>query len=109
MRSYVAVAAVAALALAALAYGEANPQPSPDKMVVSVKLTAAQLEAVKAGGGKNVTINLSKNQLGDLPKTVEGKAFSLTLNTSHLRTNNTVVVNMEISAERVSMNPQPSP
>ncbi len=108
MKSLVVVVAAATLALAALAYAM-DPQPSPDKMVVSVKLTAAQLEAVKAGGGRDVTISLARNQLGDLPRTVEGKAFSLTLNTSHLRTNNTVVVNMEISAERVSMNPQPSP
>ena len=108
MKSLVAVAAAAALALAALAYAM-DPQPSPDKRVVSVKLTAAQLEVVKAGGGKNVTIKLSKSQLGDIPKTVEGRAFPLTLNTSHLRTNNMVVVSMEISAERVSMNPQPSP
>jgi len=108
MRSAVVITAVAALALAALAYAEANPQPSPGTKVVSVKLTAAQLEAVKAAGGRDVTISLSRSQLGDIPKTVEGRAFALTLNTSHLRTD-TVVITMEISQDRILMDPQPSP
>ena len=109
MRSAIVITAVAALALAAFAYAEANPQPSPGTKVVSVKLTAAQLEAVKGGGGRNVTISLSRNQLGDIPKTVEGRAFPLTLNTSHLRKDGIVVINMEVSKERVMMDPQPSP
>lgn len=108
MRIAVVATAAAALALAALAYAEANPQPSPGKKVVSVKLTAAQLEAVKGGGGRDVTITLSRSQLGDIPATVEGRAFALTLNTSHLRTD-TVVITMEISQDRILMDPQPSP
>ncbi|UCH79438.1 MAG: hypothetical protein JSU81_05665 [Candidatus Coatesbacteria bacterium] len=108
MRKVVAVGAVVILACAALAYAM-DPQPSPGSRVVSVKLTADQVKAVKAGAGKNVTITLSKAQLGDAAKTVEGTAFKLTLNTSHLRTNDVVVVSMEVSADRVSMNPQPSP
>jgi hypothetical protein len=107
MRKVVAIGAVVILACAALAYAM-DPQPSPGSRVVSVKLTAEQVKAVKGGGGKNVTINLSKAQLGDAGKTVEGKAFSLTLNTSHLR-GDTVVVSMEVTTERVMMNPQPSP
>jgi hypothetical protein len=109
MRIAVAVTMAAAFALAALAYAEANPQPSPGTKVVSVKLTAAQLEAVKGGGGRDVAISLSRAQLGDIPKTVEGKAFPLTLNTSHLRRDGCVVVNMEIYKDRISMDPQPSP
>jgi hypothetical protein len=109
MRKAVVIAALAAFALAAFAYAEANPQPSPGKKVVSVKLTAEQVKVVKAGGGKNVTINLAKNQLGDIPKTVEGRAFPLTLNTSHLGRDDVVVVNMQIYKDRISMDPQPSP
>jgi hypothetical protein len=109
MRIAVVATAAAALALAALAYAEANPQPSPGKKVVSVKLTAAQLEAVKAAGGRDVAISLSRSQLGDIPEAVEGKAFALILNTSHLRRDGCVVVNMEIYKDRLSMDPQPSP
>ena len=97
------------MACAALAYAEANPQPSPGKKVVSVKLTAEQVKVVKEGEGKNVTINLSANQLGDIPKTVEARAFPLTLNTSHLQKDGIVVINMQVSKERVMMDPQPSP
>jgi hypothetical protein len=109
MRKAVAIGAVVVLAFAALAYAEANPQPSPGTKVVSVKLTAEQVKVVKAGGGKNVTVNLARNQLGDIPKTVEGRAFPLTLNTSHLGRDDVVVVNMQIYTDRISMDPQPSP
>ena len=109
MRSFVVAATVFALAFAAFAYAEANPQPSPDKKEVSITLTAEQVKVVKAGGGKDVTINLARNQLGDIPKAVEGKVFPLTLNTYHLRRGDVVVVKMEIYKDRISMDPQPSP
>ncbi len=109
MKRVVVVLAVTALALACLAYAEANPQPSPDKKEVSITLTAEQVKVVKAGAEKNVTITLTAEQT----KLIGGGRFdvppTLALNASHLGRGNAVLLLLKFTAERVSMDPQPSP
>ncbi len=109
MKGVVVVLAVTALALAALAYAEANPQPSPGKKEASITLTADQARLVTAGADKNVTITLTAEQV----KLIGGGRFdvppTLALNTSHLGRGNAVLLLLKYTAERVSMDPQPSP
>ena len=109
MKKAVAIGAAVVLAFAALAYAEANPQPSPGKKVVSVKLTAEQVKVVKEAAGKSVQIQLTKEQLNAIGPGDPRIPGTLTLNTSHLGRDGCVVVNMEIYKDRVSMDPQPSP
>ncbi len=114
MRKAVAIGAVVVLAFAALAYAM-DPQPSPGKKEASITLTAAQAKSVANARG-SVKIQLTSTQVEQLKGVVDLTGpgdpripGTLTLDSSHLRTNNVVVVSIEISKDRVSMDPQPSP
>ncbi len=114
MKGVVVVLAVTALALACLAYA-IEPTTPPGKKEASISLTAEQAKSVANARG-SVKIQLTSKQVEQLKGVVDlgGPGDpripgTLTLNSSHVRTNNVVVVSIEISKDRVSMDPQPSP
>ncbi|MEE9457030.1 MAG: hypothetical protein V3W11_07765, partial [bacterium] len=92
-----------------------EPTTPPGKKEASITLTADQAKSVADARG-SVKIQLTSKQVEQLKGAVglSGPGDpripgTLTLDSSHIRTNNVVLVSMEISAERVSMDPQPSP
>jgi len=67
-----------------------------DTKIVTVTLTEAQVKAVKAASGKNVTIKLPSKQIPvieDIAREGDGLVITnVTLSTAHLRAGNQVVL-----------------
>lgn len=83
---------------------------------VTITLTEAQAKSVDNARGSNVNIQLTEGQIKTIASSVpEFNLKTLTLNSTHLRSGNTVLLELLVPDDltdpkaRISMDPQPSP
>ena len=108
VRTIIVGAAAALLSLALVMPAIAGDRDGDPSRQTKITLNAKQVEAVKAGKGQAVTIELSEGQL-DALKRIDARCEvgKVKLSTEHLGSANDVL--LEVLEDATKVNPIPSP